>query len=545
MNLLGIQDVLKNASDQQLMQLMRSPDSTAPSYLVLSELNRRKEMRAKQAQPPQGTVAQDLTSEENMQAPMGIRSLSTPEPGDEDYPTEEDAPGIEAMRKGGIVRMAAGDEVEGLSGQSGYDDGYENQDMAYGQDVTGGGSPAPPPTPSRAQQFFGGIREAVPGVIQQGQRLVGAGLQHGQLLREANPLTYLFGDPARHSENAANAEWLRSPGVLDRIRRGELDINTIRENTTAARLADLAKQPFIPEPRPEQFGPPFTPAPPPSSNSNSNSNRQPQTTAAPQGVRGVGAPVARPAAQPEALPTLQQNMERNLGMFPGIPQELMDRIRSSRTNEGERRREAQNMALIEAGLRMASSNNPRLGAAFAEGAAPAVQSYGQQLSQIRQDQNADITRELAVAEADLRRRYMVGQISASEYQRQTQLLVSRDDRAARLEVARIAAGNATANTNASLAREDLRHQAALDRSQAERTGTEVLKALGDQGTRAAAAVALRGNNRDITPTNDQIDTYIRNRVTAVMNAAYTQAARLPTSRNPRENADVVQPPGER
>jgi uncharacterized membrane protein len=112
---------------------------------------------------------------------------------------------------------------------------------------------------------------------------------------------------------------------------------------------------------------------------------------------------------------MQSIMDRNLQMIPGIPQELLDRIKSSRTNEGDRRREAQNMALIEAGLRIASSNNPRLGAAIAEGAAPAVQSYGQQLGQIRQDQRADLQTDLATAEADVRRRYMAGQISASEY----------------------------------------------------------------------------------------------------------------------------------
>jgi hypothetical protein len=108
-------------------------------------------------------------------------------------------------------------------------------------------------------------------------------------------------------------------------------------------------------------------------------------------------------------------MERNLGLLPGMPQELLDRIRSSRTNEIERRREAQNMSLIEAGLRIASSNNPRLAGAIGEGAAPAVQAYGQQLSQIRQDQRADLQTEMATAQFDLQRRYAAGQISATEY----------------------------------------------------------------------------------------------------------------------------------
>jgi hypothetical protein len=103
------------------------------------------------------------------------------------------------------------------------------------------------------------------------------------------------------------------------------------------------------------------------------------------------------------------------------------------------------MGLIEAGLRMAASNNPRLGAAFAEGAAPAVQSYSQQLSQIRQDQNADLTRDLAVAQQDLQRRYMAGQISASELQRQTQMLLSNNEIAARMRVAQMQAASAAAS----------------------------------------------------------------------------------------------------
>jgi hypothetical protein len=89
------------------------------------------------------------------------------------------------------------------------------------------------------------------------------------------------------------------------------------------------------------------------------------------------------------------------------------------------------MALLEAGLRIAGSNNPNFLGAIGEGAAPAAQTYAQQLSQIRQDRRADIQTDMAVAQADLQRRYMAGQISASEYQRQTQMLISNNELAAR------------------------------------------------------------------------------------------------------------------
>jgi hypothetical protein len=74
-----------------------------------------------------------------------------------------------------------------------------------------------------------------------------------------------------------------------------------------------------------------------------------------------------------------------------------------------------------------------------------MQSYSQQLSQIRQDQSADLTRDLAVAQQDLQRRYMAGQISAAELHRQTQILMSNNEIAARMRVAQMQAASAAAS----------------------------------------------------------------------------------------------------
>jgi hypothetical protein len=103
------------------------------------------------------------------------------------------------------------------------------------------------------------------------------------------------------------------------------------------------------------------------------------------------------------------------------------------------------MALVEAGLRIAASRNPSLAGAIGEGAAPAVQSYNQQLRQIREDQNADLTRDLSVAQADLQRRYMAGQISASELDRQSRMLISNNELAVRMRVAQMQAASAAAS----------------------------------------------------------------------------------------------------
>lgn len=66
MNILQIQDQLKNLSQDQLVREMQMPSGSAPQYLVLSELTRRKkmqtEMAAQQQKGPQQTVAQEAVA---------------------------------------------------------------------------------------------------------------------------------------------------------------------------------------------------------------------------------------------------------------------------------------------------------------------------------------------------------------------------------------------------------------------------------------------------------------------------------------------------
>ena len=45
MNVIQIQDDLKNFSEDQLIKEMQRPSGNAPQFLVLSELNRRKRVK--------------------------------------------------------------------------------------------------------------------------------------------------------------------------------------------------------------------------------------------------------------------------------------------------------------------------------------------------------------------------------------------------------------------------------------------------------------------------------------------------------------------
>lgn len=286
MNLLRIQDALKNASDAQLMQLMQAPDSAAPSYLVLSEIRRRKDMRSKQEPEPESTVAEDLTAPPQTYADQdGIRSLRQPGYEEEARAAAGDGAGIEAMRAGGVVRMAQGDVVE--------------------EEI-----PVPPVPPE------GG-----------------------------------------------------------------------------------------PPPREE----------------------------------GIGA--LRPGARFQSqMPSYRESFQDIAGLFPDNSARIREQMRELRVDPAARKNEAMNLALIEAGLRIAASKNPSLIGSIGEGAVPAVQSYGQQLGQIRAEQRAGLRDEMMLAKSEIERMYAIGQINASE--RRTMMQEIGADRRAATALAAQAQQNA-------------------------------------------------------------------------------------------------------
>jgi hypothetical protein len=100
-------------------------------------------------------------------------------------------------------------------------------------------------------------------------------------------------------------------------------------------------------------------------------------------------------------------------------------MQEGRVDPSARRNEAMNMALIEAGLRIASSRNPSLAGAIGEGAAPAVQAYSQQLGQIRQDQRQDLRDELQGALAQNQNDYYRGRLSQQDFATRQAMIIER------------------------------------------------------------------------------------------------------------------------
>ena len=136
MNIIKIQNQLKGVPDEALVGYVQNPTGQVPTYLALSELQRRKEMRASyQANKPEDkTVAEDLVQEAQPQP--GIAALPEAQPMMEAMQPPEEMP-VEQMAQGGLTDLAMdnqmfNEENFATGGIVAFDDGGPVQHYAYG-----------------------------------------------------------------------------------------------------------------------------------------------------------------------------------------------------------------------------------------------------------------------------------------------------------------------------------------------------------------------------------------------------------------------------
>ena len=99
MNILETEDIIKGLPDEALMQEAQQPSGQVPQFLVISEVQRRSDMRKRHQQQsqeqPQGTVADQVLQE-------GIAGMAPPSPG---MQQAMGGPPTQMMYGGGVVRM--------------------------------------------------------------------------------------------------------------------------------------------------------------------------------------------------------------------------------------------------------------------------------------------------------------------------------------------------------------------------------------------------------------------------------------------------------
>lgn len=107
MNIVQLQDQLKNFSQDQLVREMQMPSGSAPQFLVLGEIMRRKRMQddftAQQAKDDGGTVAQEA-----------VAAAGVPQGGIADM-ARAMAPSTDMTQNTGVVAMAAGGPVKKMA----------------------------------------------------------------------------------------------------------------------------------------------------------------------------------------------------------------------------------------------------------------------------------------------------------------------------------------------------------------------------------------------------------------------------------------------
>ena len=126
MNIIKLQNMLRGAPDDALINYVQNPQGEVPSYLVLSELQRRKDTRAKyQAeQAPESSVAEDLTQPAQPQGGLGMLA-DQPQMQDDDQgvaslPVPDDMYQDQNYAGGGIVAFEDGGGVDYDDGSVGY-----------------------------------------------------------------------------------------------------------------------------------------------------------------------------------------------------------------------------------------------------------------------------------------------------------------------------------------------------------------------------------------------------------------------------------------
>jgi hypothetical protein len=135
MNIIKIQNQLKGVPDDTLVGYVQNPSGQVPTYLALSELQRRKEMRSNyQAnKPEEKSVAEDLVAEAQPQP--GIAALPEAQPMMEAMAPQPEMP-MEQMAHGGLAELDTGNMYDennyATGGIVAFDDGGPVKHYAYG-----------------------------------------------------------------------------------------------------------------------------------------------------------------------------------------------------------------------------------------------------------------------------------------------------------------------------------------------------------------------------------------------------------------------------
>lgn len=264
LNLIEQANVLKNLDDAMLQQEMQSPSGNAPPFLVLSEINRRKDMRQRYAdqletQKPATTVMQDLSSRipvipgVNVQPPpagqvQGAGAQTLPMPGGLAAAAPQAEP--RGFASGGLVDAApTGDYSEYVAGyQKSLAELEEEKKRAVWRGLIAAGAGIMGSKHSNTLQNVGiGIGE---GVKSYGQEMENLGTQETNLRRGLFDISR-----QQHSDelarlqavNGSAASYSLAPVFFRSLSNPDAPLKAGQLSSDGGVLMDGVKYPGIPE----------------------------------------------------------------------------------------------------------------------------------------------------------------------------------------------------------------------------------------------------------------------------------------------------------
>lgn len=344
MNIAQLSSMLQNLNDQQLQMEMKNPQAGVPQYLILSEMQRRQKMRADAApkEPaPRTTVAQDIT--------QGVAGLP-------DMASGGDAPGgVASFAGGGSVGFPNSSYPSGgLPDFSGMEDTPLGRYLLRVKEQMKNSFAMPDDNTTFADYIGNGTRKEF-------DKLSG---------------TDAFKGAAKGLKDI-DAEVGRSQASIPNI----FDYQLATPSMPAAAAADTPAAPPAPTIAPGST-PGFTPP-------DNVVAKQKARVAASSGVAaagraaGVEAPAARempPLVPPDRIPNPKVEspedyaamVERN---SPDSTGELLSRYDKRGETIGKDRKNAVNMALIQAGLGMMTAKGGNFLNALGEGGIGGLKAY--------------------------------------------------------------------------------------------------------------------------------------------------------------------------
>ena len=394
MNIVKLQNMLKSVPDSALMDYLQNPRGDVPSYLVLSEFQRRKDMRDnyKKQQVPETSVAEDLQKESQ---PSGLAMLAK-------NPTPRGAPTSE-----GVAGLPVNDSMYNEQNFAGggivaFADGGSTFDRYFGL-----------PTPSRVREaatksrfspFMGGM-----GDIEAYQYA-----DPNYLLKKREMLYKQLEVPGA-DKNAIYAEI----NAIDQKTRGPAGgyVPTQKPALTDAEVA--AKNLLV----------------------QTDPNKQPM----PQGG-GVDSYMPKPLTVEEAMKQEQRAMEL-AGVDPNFYKtQAADLQAQIEALKGERS-DAANMALLKAGFATMAGTSPFALVNLGKGAEAGVEQYGKDIKDIKAENRLLKQADMKLKEAQNAQQRGDAQSALKAIQEREKLIAEYNHykmtTGATLEAAKIAAGTRT------------------------------------------------------------------------------------------------------